>query len=144
MPLSFNIVRAGEYLTAVAHIGSPLGGVTWRDLGTESERARADGWMIEDLGLRLGPASTPAPPVCATAAATAPQGLRLPRRVTLVVHAGADPADVSLRRLARRFPAPLGQLPAGSVGELHIPRDQSSLPWYVRVRGAGAAVSVCP
>jgi len=143
MPFSFNIVRAGQFLTAVDHIGSPLGGVTLRDLGTESERVSADGWMIQDLGLGLVPPSLITGP-CTTPTSTAAHDLRLARHATLVVHAGTSVAAVSLRRLAYRFPKPLGQVLAGGVGQLHIPGDQSSLPWYVEVRGAGATLAVCP
>jgi hypothetical protein len=143
MPLSFNIVRAGQYLTAIEHIGSPLGKTTLADLGSQTDRASADGWMIQDLGLGLTPPAVPADTRCTGAAAAALQDLRLPRDATLVVHAGARPADLSLRRLASRFPAPLGPVPAGAVGQLRIPRDHSALPWYVRVRGAGATVTLC-
>ena len=143
MPFSFNIVRAGEYLTAVEHLGSPLEGVTVHDLGTESERSRADGWMIQDLGLALTPPVTVPDAGCTPVSTTAVQDLRLPRSATVFVHAGPGPADVSLRRLAARFAAPLGQAPAGSTGQLRIPRDHSTLPWFVRVRGTGATALVC-
>jgi hypothetical protein len=143
MPFSFNVVRAGQYLTAVNHLGSPLRGVTLHDLGTESERSSADGWMIQDLGLAVTPTVAVSDAGCTTVSRAAIQDLRLPRSATVRVRAGTGPADVSLRRLAGRFPAPLGQVPDGVVGQLRIPRDHSTLPWFVRVRGAGATALVC-
>ncbi|HWW44086.1 MAG TPA: hypothetical protein VN180_03370, partial [Acidimicrobiia bacterium] len=143
MPFSFNIVRAGQYLTAVDHLGSPLRGVTRHDLGTESERSSADGWMIQDLGLAVTPPVTPPDAACTSVPTAAIQDLRLPRSATILVRAGTGPADLSLRRLAARFPAPLGEVSDGAVGQLRIPRDDSTLPWFLRVRGPGATAVVC-
>ena len=64
-PFSYIPVRVGQYLAAVEQLGSPLRQVSLADLGTETERATADRWMVEDLGLRLEPVMSAPSGVCA-------------------------------------------------------------------------------
>jgi hypothetical protein len=145
MPLSYIVVRTGEYLDAVDHLGSPLGGVGLEDLGVEADRAAADLWMVEDLDLRVVP-TEPAPnedcrviPVDrATEDFTVGGGGKV------LVQAGDSPATVRLRRLARGFDRDLaGEVAPGATGSVTIPADQSSLSWHVRVVGTPETVEVC-
>jgi hypothetical protein len=144
MPLSLVVVRTGDFLTAVRHLGSPLGHVRLQDLGSERDRTTADGWMIHDLGLRLAPASPEGAMRCNAVPGTTSLDVTVRGRTTLLVHAGPDRALVSLRRLARRLAAPIGQVTPDTSETLVIPADHSSLPWHVRIAGYGASVSTCP
>ena len=141
MPFSLNVVTAGQYLAAVHHLGSGVDGVTLHDLGTQTERATADSWMVQDLGLRVVPAPEPGPAGCAPSAGG--RDIAVPRGATLVVHSGSSAATVALRRLAYRFGSPLASLRANATGTLAIPVDHSTLPWHARVTGVGASVRVC-
>lgn len=143
-PFSYIPVRVGQYLTAVAHLGSPLGRVRAGDLGTEEERATADGWMIHDLHLRLAAVDSESASPCRPVTRPADEsGFAVRGTTAVVVRAGATPARVSLRRLVRHFHVTLGQVAPGETGELSLPADRSQLPWYVQVLGSGASVSAC-
>jgi hypothetical protein len=141
MPFSLNVVTAGEYLNAVRHLGSAVRGVTLEDLGTASERATADAWMMQDLGLHVVELAGPVPATCGPP--TVSGDLEVPRGASLLVRSGSSPAAVALRRLAFSFRAPLTTLRPDSMGVLRMPVDHSALPWHVRVTGAGGSVSVC-
>ncbi len=143
MPLSYNIVRAGEYLAAVEHLGSPVAGVGLRDLGSETDRKNADGWMIHDLALGVVPGPAPSTGSCTTVDPAEERDVRVHGRGAVVAHAGPAPAVLFIRRLADNFETPIGQLPPGVVGVLRIPADHSSLPWHIRLDGVGATLSVC-
>jgi hypothetical protein len=143
LPLSYNLVRTGEYLAAVKHLGSPLHGVGVRDLGTEADRKRADGWMIQDLGLSLAPGPVQTTSSCtAVTPATQPDfSLRGP--AAIVARAGPGPAVLSLRRLSQGFDSPIGRIEAGTMASLRIPADRSSLPWHIRIDGVTESLAVC-
>jgi hypothetical protein len=144
LPVSYIPVRVGDYLPAVRHLGSPVRGIALRDLGTEHDRTSADGWMIHDLGLRFAPVrAEPGEECTAVEPGAAERGFEVRGPETVIVRAGATPATWSLRRLALRFGPPAGEIAAGELGALRIPRDHSSLAWHVRVEGVGASVSTC-
>jgi hypothetical protein len=143
IPFSYITVRVGAYLTAIRHLGSPLGPVTLRALGSEHDRSTADSWMIHDLDLRFRTVSV-APGSCAAVPpSVAARDLATRGPVTVVVRAGSTPVVWSLRRLAVRFHTAAGSLAPGDAATLTIPPDHSSLPWHVRIQGAAASVSVC-
>jgi hypothetical protein len=145
LPVSYIPVRVGDYLRAVRHLGSPVRSVGLRDLGTDHDRTTADGWMIHDLGLSFAPIrAEPGEECTAVVPQAAERGFEVHGPETVVVRAGATPVTLSLRRLALRFGAPVGQVAAGEVAALRIPGDRSLLPWHVRVEGIGASVSTCP
>jgi hypothetical protein len=145
MPLSYIVVSAGEYLDAVDHLGTPLGGVGLDDLGDEVDRAAADLWMIEDLDLRLVPGAAAPAGACRTISPEdGSDDVAVRDEATVVVQAGDAPVTVALRRLARDFDHDLvGEVAAGQAGVVELPVDHSSLPWHVRVHGSPTAVSVC-
>jgi hypothetical protein len=143
LPLSYNIVRTGDYLAAVKHFGSPLKGVGLHDLGTEADRKRADGWMIHDLGLGLAPASVQTTTACAPVTPAAQRDISLRGPAAIVARAGAGPAVLSLRRLSQGFDSPIGQIEAGTMASLRIPADRSPLPWHIRLDGVTASLAVC-
>lgn len=143
LPLGFLPVSTPDYLGLARHFRSPVAHVKIQELGSEQIRGEADRWMVHDLGIGLsapvsgGLGCTPRVDRLAGIAAEPP--------VTFVIHAGAQPTMVSLRRLAQGYDAspPIGELAAGSTGALRIPRDHSTSPWYLRVVGPGAKVSRC-
>jgi hypothetical protein len=143
LPLSYNIVRTGDYLAAVKHLGSPLQGVGVRDLGTETDRKRADGWMIQDLGLGLAPGSVQTTTACTAVTPAAQQDLSVRGRAAIVARAGPAPAVLSLRRLAHRFDSPTAGIAPGTVALLRLPADRSPLPWHIRLDGVAASLTVC-
>ena len=142
LPVSYIPVRVGAYLTATRHLGSPIHHVTSRQLGTEADRAGADQWMIADLGLRFVPVASPPPSGCsAVSPLAAPRGIAVQGPARILVQAGAAPVDWSIRRLARGGVAQ-PPIPPGTLEELQIPRDHSTLPWLARISGA-ASVAIC-
>jgi hypothetical protein len=145
LPVSYIPVRVGDYLPAMRHLGSPIRGIGLRDLGTRRDRTIADGWMINDLGLRFTPVGAEPGEACtAVAPRAAERGFEVRGPETIVVRAGDTPATWSLRRLALGFGPPAGEIAVRELGALRIPRDRSLLPWHVRVEGVGASVSTCP
>jgi hypothetical protein len=143
LPLSYNVVRTGDYLPAVKHLGSPVQGVGLRDLGTEADRKRADGWLIQDLGLNLGPPPVETLTACTDVTPAAHRDLSVRGRAEIVVRTGADPAVLSVRRLSRSFDSPIGEIEAGTVASLRLPADRSPLPWHIRLEGVAASLAVC-
>jgi hypothetical protein len=140
MPLSFILVRAGDYLDAVHHLGSPLEHIGFDDLGSEQDRIDADQLMVQDLALRAD-ATASMPPACAAAPA---REAAVDSGHTVVVQAGAAPATVSVRRLATAFDAPpFATVPAGSTVAIVLPRDHGRYPWHLAVPD-GAVLLVCP
>jgi choline dehydrogenase-like flavoprotein len=68
----------------------------------------------------------------AAAEVAAPAG----RDVFIAVERGG--AQIALRRLSASFPdAPFARLTAPARGELILPRDDSALPWQVKVQTTG-------
>ena len=55
LPLGFIPVPTHGYQSLARHFGSPVAGVPPSQLGDAPTRRLADGWMVHDLGLRLGP-----------------------------------------------------------------------------------------
>jgi hypothetical protein len=142
MPFSYNIVRVGDYLAAIRHLGSAVQGVGLGELGTEAERHAADGWMVQDLGLRLETTTAP-PSSCRAIAAAGERDLALHGPANVRVAAGPNPAVLRIRRLARRFGSPLGTIAPGTDDLLRIPLDHFRVPWHLRIEGVGASVDVC-
>jgi hypothetical protein len=144
IPVSYIPVRAGDYLAAVRHLGSPIVGLGLNDLGSERDRSTADGWMIHDLGLHFVPlASAPAGRCSAVPPVTAEHGLVVRGPTTVILQGGTTAVSWSIRRLARRFSAPHGQTLPHALEGLSIPADHSSFPWHLRIKGQGIAVSLC-
>jgi hypothetical protein len=142
MPFSYNIVRVGDYLAAVRHLGSAVRDVPLVDLGSETDRRMADRWLIDDLMLRVVPGSPPTSGACRTAPrATRDVSVRGP--ATVVLRAGSASSVLSLRRLAHGYGNTLGRIRPDGIGVLQLPADRSSFPWHVRFDGVGASLSVC-
>lgn len=139
-------IQAGDYLEAVGEHGSPAyTEAELLDAPTEA-RGQADVLLARALPLSLGldieaggtrAGCTTVPP----GGGRAPIPLR-PGATRIEVPPGED-AELDLRRYAtEELPVSTEDLPAGTVSLLHIPADESSRPWRLRVE-AGQRVRVC-
>ncbi len=143
MPLSFIVVRAGDYVDAIRHLGSAIPHVTLDDLGVEADRHNADSWMVQDEAVAAGarPVSAPGPGPCT---ALDPHDGEAAAGTVVVVSAGGEPVGIELRRLARTFDGnAVVTVPAGATVALPLPADHGRFPWHVRADGATSVVR-CP
>jgi hypothetical protein len=144
-------VHAGPYYEAAEKYGSPAWGPSEIAAAGEPTRHDADVSLASAEQLKVTPgsggwsATAPAGVKCATFEGSAGKQVPLAPGVdTIEVSLGAA-AHLFLRRFAAdEFPAELGALQGGSVGELKIPHDEASAayPWYLLVE-AGQPARVC-
>jgi hypothetical protein len=143
LPVSYITVDVGDYLAAIRRLGSPIPRLTLRGLGSQSDRATADDWMITDLGLGFGPGGAPSGATCSSVPATvARAGFTAHAPSAIVVRTGSTPARWMIARLAR-LAAPTRVIAPDSEETLRIPADHLAVGWKLRVTGDGATVALC-
>lgn len=139
-------VQAGKYLEAVREYGSPAytpaGLLTAPPVG----RRQADIVLSQALPIStetyVGAKPNPAGRCTDLPAGEAPE-MSLSPGVTRIEVAPGPHASFSLRRFATGgYPVPTEGAPGGSTTLLRIPRDTSSVPWYLMV-DAEQSVTVC-
>jgi len=129
-------ISAGTYLRAVHDLGSPADRLATLRTQPEEVRAAADRVLLDALGVQAHPAT--ATGECTTVPADgghASQDVRADS-MTLVIAAGADPVDVSVRNLAATFAAPpFVTVAPGTTRSLELP-EVASGPWSVHLAGS--------
>ena len=138
-------VFAGKYLEAVDEYGSPAYSEAELAAAPEAGRHQAD--VVLSQALPLGTRTTPGAydRTGAENCIAAKPGGEVPVRsgATRIEVAPGPAASLALRRFAAgEFPVPLAPAPGGSVTVLHVPRDESPRPWYLRAE-ATQPVRVC-
>jgi hypothetical protein len=160
-------VRAANFLAAEKALGYDALSVS--QLGTTTPAARhvADAEMANIRGLTLKPAG-PRPPAAAGArprVELASAGLAIPagscvtyaagpaghgqtnglqltvESTGLLVRASGSQASVGIRRFGDGF-VPLGTLPPGTAGTVHITPDGAGVPWHLQASTIGR-IQVC-
>ena len=143
LPLSFIPVTAGQYLSMVRHLGSPVAAFdpTTEPLGSQDLRDRADELMVRVGGSTLAPAAAQ----CVRALVYPPpepvQRLVVPAGGGTVAVCGFESGtEVRVSRFGD------GQV-VGRVGpwesaDLVLPEDDLGRPWIVQVDGAASLVRV--
>jgi hypothetical protein len=141
-------INAGAYFSAVDAFGSPALTTSQLAASSETSRAVADATLASLLRIRLtevsGAAGNEASRQrCQAMGANYSPGQSVPlvRGITRVI-ADREPAGLRLARFADRSWIELGSLGAHRIGEVRIPRDQSTRRWRLEVVGPGSA-TVC-
>lgn len=140
LPINYIPVTAGAYRDLLHETTTPPG--VEGPLGSEQDRARADAWLIRDLGIGL--VAAPETPAACPGVDHRGQLTALPGKQVLVA-AGSSETDVAIARIADPAHATdLGMVPAGEQRTITLPASPNrAIPWQIVVRGAGAKVSVC-
>lgn len=132
LPLSFKPITTGEYLDAIAHVGSVYPERS-RSLGRENSRLTADQWMISDLELRFAPVAS-APTQCQPIGDGPVVRTAVPARTMLLITTSDGPVSVRMRRFAATFAnPPVATLPPYTQHVLTIAGDRSSRPWQLQL-----------
>jgi hypothetical protein len=144
VPINFVPVTTGGYLDLIRRVGAPPLPHDTSNLGLPADRRRADQSLIADLGIRLRAAGA-CPMGSSASTSTVEATVTVPPGTTLVVHAGAGKAAVTLRRLAGAGAAsPIGTVPAGATATLALPAGPGAdLRWAAHAEGAGATITRC-
>jgi hypothetical protein len=126
LPINFVPVTAGEYLSGVAAVGSPIAGPPQADVGADSESNRtADELLVEELPIRVLPEAQ-------VADCELPAGLELAEgrfgpppgvRVWIDRSAVTGPASVGIARFSDPGSGPDLALPDDPVVVVDLPRD---------------------
>jgi hypothetical protein len=147
IPLSIVPITAGEYVDAMADLGSPLGPFTWADFGGSDDlRLRADGALVTDFSISLQPEDS----TCSGSASVDTRALT-PGRYRVSAE-GSGAVDVRVGLFARPVDGTsLGTLAPGNSAIVRIPalpagfstaRDPSELRWFI-LAAPGLKVSRC-
>jgi hypothetical protein len=157
---AYDHIEAGPYFAAEDEFGTPAyDQVELADAPGPARRA-ADKVLAAALRIALVPVGGRAPAApkatvagdeirvpagrCVSAPQAGTQLFVLPPDGATIWAASKPVTDVGLRRYAtsRRLPVDLeARIAAGRGAELRIPRDRSSVPWKLGLRGAGAATA---
>jgi len=160
LPVSYVKVTAGEYVDAVADLGSPLVGFGRGDFGANPDSANAaDQAFVDDFGVRLEPAVGPAPtdPSCGrhgvgdtieltvepgTTARIEPLDAPVEVRFLLFGHETAPAAGAAVPTVQG---VPLGTATAGAPTEVRLPALPAGAPVadYRLVFSGYASVTTC-
>lgn len=144
-------VHAVFYYDLADRYGSPAWSPAQIAAASEPVRHDADVSLASAEQLKVTPRgggwrqAAPAGVKCATFEGSGGTQVPLSVGANTIEVAPGPPAHLFLRRFAaNEFPATIGALQGGSVGELKIPRDEASeaYPWYLLVE-AGQQARVC-
>ncbi|MFN8051320.1 MAG: hypothetical protein U0Q22_07795 [Acidimicrobiales bacterium] len=149
LPVSYVKVTAGEYVDAVADLGSPLAGLTERDYGgSEGSRLAADQAVVADRGAHLFMSlGAPDDPRCEAAVSVGAGGsVDVPDGRVLRVTAASDaPVEVRLAVFSTEG-ASVGTVEAGGDEGTLTVAERTRIPAWLRYRlvvSAPAVVRAC-
>jgi hypothetical protein len=140
-------IQAGKYFEATDEFGSPAYSQAELEAAPPSGRHQADIMLAHALPIVAGTEVGVAPEdEGCTAAGGASGESEIPltgEEVRIEVPPGTE-ATPTMRRFAepREFPVTLASIPGESVMTLHIPADESQLPWVLHV-ASSRQVQVC-
>lgn len=136
-------IDAGSYFSAIDAFGSQAFSVMALEHQPNGVREDADVVLINAERLALRPTSLPRTGCTRTAPVDGQISLTTgPGTVVLKPTRGSIPTVV-VRRFATSYAPPgLGQVAAGAVAGLSLPRDQATLPWQIRLTAADPVI-VC-
>jgi hypothetical protein len=148
-------VTLGPYLSAVRAIGSPAYSEHQLLATAPSYQERADATLIGAEGIQARQFSGPVSGFCTSLAGDPSAGalvVKLATGSSAYIEVRGTPLALWLRRFTPVFPdAPQQQLAPDSTSTVHVPRDGSSLPWWLQIgarpgpvpTGTGELAKVC-